>query len=235
LIAAMDEYGLALRKESFHFEDYLVLDPVVGSLYMSKLANHIAKAKSLPLISDDLNFQSIIKKVQQDEFPGDNGFTMASMVFKTVIPKDIASVSYKQVIEFRRKYHDERQQFYDAINNLVSDLHVITDQQSLKDVLYHRKGSIERASNDIKAVLKSIGVNTVLGVTSITVPPLFEDKGYIAAGAGIIAIAMGNIYMNNEAKNKAGRDNPYSYVLALKNRLCSESFAKMLLKGKILI
>ncbi|MCO6470937.1 MAG: hypothetical protein J5I64_08425 [Saprospiraceae bacterium] len=235
LLEELPRLNLPIKKFSFELEDWIEFDSVTGALYMSRLANCIATNKSLPIVSDDPNFQTIVREVQKEKTTNDLSETLASMVIQSVIPKNIAAITPKQIIEFRNNYKDERQQFYLNINSLVKDLYQIQDEQSLKDALHFRKDAIERATKDIEGVYKSLKIDTGLTLMALSVPSFASGLGWVVAGVGLVAVAAGKLTLKGIEYQKTKRNSPYSYVLTLKNQLAKEDFAESLLKGKLII
>lgn len=235
LLEELPRLNLPIKKFSFEFEDWVEFDSVTGALYMSRLANCIATNKSLPIVSDDPNFQAIVREAQRERVTNDVSETLASMVIQSVIPKNIESVTTKQIIEFRNNYKDERQQFYLNINELVKDLYKIEDEQSLKDALNFRKDQIERSTKDIEGVFKSLRIDTGLTLMALSVPSFASGLGWVVAGAGLVAIAAGKLTLKGIEYHKTKRNSPYSYVLTMKNQLGKEEFAESLLKGNLIL
>lgn len=235
LLEELPRLNFPIKKFSFEFEDWIEFDSITGALYMSRLANCIATNKSLPIVSDDPNFQSIVREVQREKVFNDISETLASMVIQSVIPRNFEAITSKQIIDFRKNYKDERQQFYLNINELVKDLYKIQDEQSLKDVLHFKKDAIERATKDIEDVYKSLKIDTGLTMIALSVPSFASELGWVVTGAGLVAIAAGKLTLKGIEYQKTKRNSPYSYVLTLKNQLGKEDFAEALLKGKLII
>ncbi|HEV7380581.1 MAG TPA: DUF6236 family protein [Dyadobacter sp.] len=235
LLEELPKLNLPMKKISFEFEDWIEFDSITGALYMSRLANCIAADKSLPIVSDDPNFQSIVRDAQKEKVTNDISETLASMVIQSVIPKNIEAITTKQIIRFRRDYKDERQQFYLNINALVQDLYKIQDEQSLKDALNFRKDSIDRATKDIEGIYRSLKIDTGFSLLALSIPSFVSDLSWIVAGAGIVAVAAGKLTLKGLEYQKTKRNSPYSYVLTLKNYLDKEDFAESLLRGKLIL
>lgn len=235
LLEELPRLNLPIKKFSFEFEDWIEFDSVTGALYMSRLANCIAANKSLPIVSDDPNFQAIVREAQKERVTDDISETLASMVIQSVIPKNIESISTKQIIDFRKNYKDERQQFYLNINELVKDLYKIEDEQSLKDALNFRKAQIERSTKDIEGVFKSLKIDTGLTLMALSVPSFASGLGWVVAGVGLVAIAAGKLTLKGIEYQKTKRNSPYSYILTVKNQLAKEDFAESLLKGNLIL
>ncbi|WP_264550236.1 DUF6236 family protein [Flavobacterium sp. N2820] len=234
LLRELPKLEIPIKEFSLEFENFIEFDAVTGAMYMSRLANCIATHKSLPIVSDDLNFQTIVREAQKDRNISDISETLATMVIQSVVPKNIENISTKKIIEFRNKYRDERQQFYLNINDLVKDLYKIEDEQSLKDALHFRKQHIERATKDIEGVFKSLKIDTSFAIMALSVPSFASGLGWAVAGAGLVAVAAGKLALKGIDYQKTKRNSPYSYILTMKNQLGNEELAESLLKGKIL-
>lgn len=235
LLEELPKLNLPIKRFSFEFEDWVEFDSVTGALYMSRLANCIATHKSMPIVSDDPNFQSIVREVQKEKVNSDISETLASMVVQSVVPKNFASLTTKQIIKFRNNYKDERQQFYLNINELVKDLYEIEDEQSLKDALHFKKDEIDRATKDLEGVYKGLKIDTGFAFMSLSLPSFASEIGWLVASAGSVAIAAGKLTLKGIEYKKSKRNSPYSYVLTLKNKLNKEDFAESLLKGSLIM
>lgn len=236
LINQFNEYGIHSEHFMHEFEEFLILDKITGAVYMSRLANLIASEKSLPLISDDINFQIIAREAQKDRIITDDlGESLASMVIQSVIPKNINDISVDKITKFRKEFKDERQEFYVRINELVKDLYKIEDEQSLKDALHFKHEEIIRSTKRIKSILHGLKIDTTLGVMSLSVPSFASNLGWAVAGTGVIAIAMGKLALKGIEYKKSRNNTPYSYALSLQNKLTTEDLAESILKGKIVL
>ncbi|HOF17180.1 MAG TPA: DUF6236 family protein [Bacteroidales bacterium] len=235
LLEELPRLNLPVKKFSFKSEDWIEFDSITGALYMSRLANCIAVNKSLPIVSDDPNFQAIVREAQKEKAANDISEALASMVIQSVVPKNISAITPKQIIEFRKNYKDERQQFYLNINELVKDLYQIQDEQSLKDALHFQKDKIERATKDIEDIYKSLKIDIGFTLMALSVPSFASGLGWVVAGVGLVAVAAGKLTLKGIEYQKTKRNSPYSYVLTLKNQLRKEEFAESLLKGKLIL
>ncbi len=236
LIKLLDNSGVDVEHFLHDFEDFLILDKITGAIYMSRLANHIAEKKSLPIITDDTNFQIIAKEAQRDLVITDNlGEVLASMVIQSVIPRNMESITPKQIVRFRNDYNDERQEFYSKINELVTDLYQIEDEQSLRDALNFKKDEIIRANRRIESALRGLKIDTALGLFSLSIPSFASGLGWAVASAGLASVAMGKLAVKGIDYKKSKNGSPYSYALSLKNNLARENLAESLLRGKTII
>ena len=235
MLEELQGHEIPIKKSTYESEEWVEFDAVTGAMYMSRLANCIATSKSIPLVSDDPNFQIIVKEAQKERFVTDISETLASMVIQSVVPKNIESISTTKIIKFRNNYRDERQQFYSNINDLVKDLYQIEDEQSLKDALDFRKQHIDRATKDIEGVFRSLKIDTGLAIMALSIPSFVSGLGWVVAGAGLVAIAAGKLTLKGIEYQKTKRNSPYSYILTLKNKLGNEDLAESLLKGKLIL
>jgi len=236
LLDELPNLNIPIKKYSFESEEWIEFDSVTGAMYMSRLANCIATRKSLPVVSDDPNFQTIVREAQKERIISEDiGETLASMVIQSVVPKNIGRIPVNKIIEFRNKYKDERHQFYININDLVKDLYKIEDEQSLKDALHFRKSHIDRATKDIEGIFTSLKIDSTLVIMALSVPSFASGLGWVVAGAGVVAIAAGKLALKGIEYGKTKRNSPYSYVLTLKNQLDKETLAESILKGNLIL
>lgn len=230
----LPELGLAVKDKGSKWYEF---EPITGALYMTCLANEIAEKDSLPIVTDDLEYQPLIRGFQLDEFRGymDVGETLAAMVIQSVIPQDIENISIAQILRLRKDYEDERHLFYNEINKLVKDLETVDSESVLKDALEARKKDIDIAVKTLDNTFKGIGIATGLATLGIFIPSFVSTLGFGAAAGVSVAVAAGKLAEKGMEYYKSRTGSPYSYVLSLKKELKPETFVDQLLRGKIIL
>ncbi|HEY4325370.1 MAG TPA: DUF6236 family protein [Mucilaginibacter sp.] len=230
----LPELGLAVRNQNR--EGWYEFEPVTGAMYMTFLANYLASLDQIPVVTDDPAFQPLIRGIQVDRYQGVNdvGEILASMVIQSVIPENIEDIPAKKIIMFREKYGDERYLFYEEINKLVKDLEMVDRQSTLKDVLESKKKGIDIAVKNLEMSFKGMGISTTTALLGLSIPSFASGLGAAIATAGLISVAAGKLASQGIDYYKSKKGSPYSYVLTLKHKLKSETFAEQLLRGKII-
>jgi hypothetical protein len=246
----IDKIGYKVRKELKTYirqdegTDWFDFPPILGFIYMSYLANEIGSDKKLPLITDNNGNQTAlnISQIKTSDEKKDVAFDLASLAIRSYLPKNIETVSVKQLVNFRRKHEAERIQFYSTINDLVSDLEEIKNKDVLDDILNFRKKKIDASVEALKRSLVGVGIEIKEGLLGVSIPAalqfLPENTPYSTeikvAGAVCVLLALG--YKGFIDKRKIKKGSPYSYLISLeKSKLGEEALLKQLLKGKILI
>ncbi len=222
-----------LGEEYFHYN----FEPVTGAFYMSCLANQMAQKDNIPVVTDDPIFQPFIKDIQAEKYKGGNdvGQVLASLVIQSVVPENIEVIPISKIIKFRESYEDERHLFYNEINKLVKDLEMVDSKTALYDCLEAKKKDIKIAVKNLDKSFKGMGISTATAMLGLSIPSFASGLDAGIAAAGVVAIAVGKLLSQGIEYYKSKNSSPYSYVLSLKHKLKSETFAEQLLKGKILI
>jgi hypothetical protein len=218
--------------DSGSYQTY-TFDEVTGSLYMTFLANQLAADKLIPVVTDDLLFQPLIKSIQEQKNEGDIGFQFASIIINCSVPQALENTPIQKIIDFRDYHQDERLEFYKAINDLVKDLNNVENKQVLQEILNSRQQQFLNAAKNLKRAYWGVKINAANGLFLLSVPAIALAAGpLIAAGAVLVAAAGKTIAaIADHKKTKAG--SPHAYVLSLHN-LKSSSLAEDILQGKIL-
>jgi len=233
----LPELGLAVRKKERGQEEWYEFDPLTGAMYMACLANSLAQKQMLPVVTDNPAFQPLIRGVQLQKYKGqqDISHSLASMVIRSVVPEKIANIPIKKIIQFREKHNDERHLFYNEINKLVKDLGQVDNEDALKDCLEQRKRDIEIAVKGLKKSFLGMKISSTTALLGVSIPSIAKGQGPVIAGGGLIAVALGTLMVQGIGYYNSKNNSPYSYVLTLKNRLRSQTFAEQLFSGKIIL
>jgi hypothetical protein len=234
--AALPELGFPKKDPRSH---WYFFDPVAGSLYMTTLAERIAEKQGVPIISDTVGYQNIIRALQFDwsnEIRLDIGYLLGSVVIKTVVPENIGAVSVEKIIEIRDNHQSERVRFYEKIQDLISDMPRINDPESIQRYVDHHADIIKDEVDGLRGSLLDSKIRCVSGLISISAPPiainlsdllpefkpLIIGSGFIVAGLSLLATKA------LEYRQIRGRG-PYSYLLSLKQELTPKSMLNRLL------
>lgn len=237
------------------------LEPVTGALYMRALAERMAAERALPIVTDKPLYQSLLYQagfVQADEGSGkkkkgiirggdkrqdDSGFSLASVVINTVVPRSIHQVPIEKIIKFRRRHNDERRNFYNEVNRLSQDLSGVSEPQSLEACINQRHRAITQSVNNLRMSLEGLGIITTTSLFSMSAPawlkadwaaPVVNANPVVIPGA--VAIAASIVFLNSWLeRRKLRRENPYAYVLSIERELNADEFLRSLWRGSALI
>jgi len=226
--------GLASQKKN---SDYYTFQPVPGAIYMSYLANEMAKHDYLPVVTDDPIFEPLIRSAQigtkEDIVQGqiDTGLLLATLAIESVVPENIGDIPIKKILEFRKNHSDEQHLFYNKINELVKDLRTVDNPTALTDMLNARKKDIELGVKDLRRAMISMKLTAVGTILGLSIPAFASGLGPIIATAGIVSVGGTKLAGQGIDYYKGRGSNPYAYVLSLKH-LKAKSFVEQCLGGK---
>jgi len=212
---------------------HLVTDKVFDHVAVSGYTlERIAQAM---LLSDDMQPHLIVSEATNDEIE----LQMATIALQAVLPKDITNISVKQIIKLRNQHRDEMTAFQEFIHSFVAELATlqdIPDQKALKahlELEYEKR--LKPQLDDLKKLLKSIGIDAVEGLMNIPVklPPIFlTTADYLAqayalpsvnpiiVGAGAIALSTFPVIRKKQKEIKQTlRLSPVAYLLHVQEGL----------------
>ena len=228
--------GLSFTQDPSHPFLYH-LDGATAAIYMTYLANHMAGERHLPLVTDDPDFQLLIRGMQSvpHEAWEDKGPLLASMVIETVVPRNLDEISASQIIQFRRQFKDERTMFYDEIGALVSEMELMDHPLAIQDCLARKHEAVLRATKNLERSYSALKIATATALLCLSVPAFVSGLGPGIAAGAIMALAAGRAGTASLDYYRSRKSNPYSYVLALKTQLDKENLAQQLLKGQLIL
>jgi hypothetical protein len=229
----LPELGLAVENKG---TDWYEFEPVTGAMYMTCLANHLAAKARIPVVTDDPAFQPLIRAIQIDRFPGntDIGESLASMVIRSSVPKDLDNIPISKIIEFRKRYDGERTLFYNEVNKLVKDLETIDSEDALEEALDTRRKEIDHAVENLDKAFLGMGISTTVAMLGLSIPSFASGLGPLVVAGSVITLAIGKLVNQGIDYHRTKKSSPYSYVLSLKRKLSSETFAEQMLNGSII-
>lgn len=210
-----------------------IFDEVTGSLYMAFLANHLARYNDTPVVTDDLLFQPLIRNIQEED-SGDRGFDLATIVIACAVPEPVENIPIRKIIAFRKRHSDEREDFYDGINQLVSDVTTAKDPASLREIMEYKSSQLMRKARNLRKSFNGVKINTAVGLFSASVPAIATGAGAVGAGIAVALLAGGKAASGLADIKKARAGSPVSYVLSLRN-LRSSTLLEDLLHRKLLL
>ncbi len=243
-VLKMDDRVMRLLEENMlgrQVGEWFSMPEWLAGYYMLCLAAHIGEKQNAPLLSDSPEMETGGTFFQHSRIApelvnapdDDRGFSLARMVLPIPRPENLASVSMKKILEFRKKSADERMQFRMAIEALVKDAANVTDPSAVKDCLNGKKKLIDKALKDQKEKTEELGVSAAFALTSISVPTALASVGsmfnpivtLVAGGVGI-AFALINWYAKTRAdRRKMIRDCDWHYLFSIKKELSIDQMA----------
>ena len=202
---ALIELGLAEKAKDDFYDDF-DLEPQTGALYMIFLARKMAGKRSLSIVTDDPIYQSVIyqpinltPKTEESDFKLDKGFTLASFVIETVVPKRVEAVSIDQIAKFRQEHGRARQKFRKNVVSLAKDLDKLDHPKLLEEYLSDHTQTIKDSVATLEDSLRSVGIDCIRNLFALSVPawagaawaaPLVAASPIIVPGAVTIAASL---------------------------------------------
>ncbi|MDR1003085.1 MAG: DUF6236 family protein [Oscillospiraceae bacterium] len=207
-------------------------NPNEANLYMTFLAKHIAEKNNLSLYTNDRTlwttatyFQSD-GQLQPDCFVG-SGWTdpcseaLISLMFSDVFPDNVLNIPASEIINFREKRKDERQQFINAVNDFRIKLSQSTAPEIVKEIINDEKGKIEKAKRDFTRSMDLLNVFRFTGILTtlcaITSNALSYDSGNMTAATIFDSASIGISVLAGLVESRLNRkkQNSYTYLANL--------------------
>ena len=230
-------------------ENWLYASSHTVNFYMTFLANHIAKKNSLSLWTRNQELWTTSTyflyggALQDDYRPGKEYIepsteALVSIMIPDIFPQDLLHVPPTDILRFREKRKDERNQFLNAIKTLRNELAQADAPEVIEAIINDEKKKIDSAANeyrksmDILRVAKFGGILTtvitvdadVLGYCS-NFPDLY--KGAIES-SGLWAGILTGIF----EKRVGNINNPYTYLAQIKSTFSYYPGASKLFGGQ---
>ncbi len=244
--------GLAVhvRKESSPYHSFqLGMHPKLAFVYMEALAAHMAARRRLQPVTDNVRDHVLmnacsLERLTQALLEADDGQPhlvgssptaeeverlMAAIALQSVLPRDIANIPVKKIIQLRKKHRSELTVFQTYIHEFTTHLDTIEqidDPRALKahlEVAYERE--LKPQLDTLKKCMNSLAIETVTGVLNVQValPPLLASAGtalHLApvapgvAGATALACSVFPVFQQKrgEIREKAQKS-PAAYLL----------------------
>lgn len=210
-------------------DNWLYANPNTVNFYMTFLANHIAQKNSLSLYTRNqelwttTNYFLYNGDIQEMYMPSEHYLepsteALLSIMIPDIFPSNILDVTPQEILKFREKRKDERNEFISVINHLQDELKKADAPEIVEVILNDEKKRIEDAlrqykkSLDIKQAIRFGGVLTTtisLAVDALgyapDIPELFKD---ILKSSGVWI----NVLTGVLNKHKKDINNPYTYL-----------------------
>lgn len=127
------QYNLAVRREFWH-----VMHPVLARVYMSALADDVARRNHLCPVTEDDDMYAVGPGWTKERLanvllpditgsplvssnPGDSS-TIGMLAIQVVIPRDIDQIPVGKIIELRRQFKPQFAAFRDAVDSSASEI-----------------------------------------------------------------------------------------------------------------
>ncbi len=222
--------SLGLAKEGRNdWEGWIKVNSILGLSYMTYLANSISYKKSLPIVTDNENYYSqsnFFKLNPKCNCNSELECRLGNLLITTYIPKDINSITFDQLIDFRKKYDDQRMEFFNLVNDLCKNIPKIDNANAMEDALNHYGQLLMKRTVDLKKQYTSSSIDAVCRYVSISIPTLLLNVSDaipveykpIVTGAGLVFSLFRNINRSN-MRIRELESNALSYMLHINREL----------------
>lgn len=211
-------------------DNWLLFEPLTGSIYMGFLASSLARRENLEPITDNKFYQNGFLWSQLIPSPRSEIFT--SLVLEELVPVPRKQIPVKKIIKFKEEHERELLAFRRLIRDTIRSLESVTDEIQLKRELNSVKDDIKEQSLILHRKLEENRIETVFNVLEtsfkLSVPEIGAVIGATAISAPLGAIVFGvnalikigkEIFRGRTRRNSLLETNPYTYVFNVKEKL----------------
>ncbi len=229
--------GVAVPGEN-EWEDWVKIDGELGLLYMTYLAGSIGESTARPTVTDHsacFAASSVLRKGVEKLHNEELEYGLGNLLIASYAPKDMNAVTTDRLIEFRKKYDDERLAFFDSVAALCRDVPAVENESQLQDALNHHGKTLKKQTEDLKKQFEDMRIEAVLRFIGISVPtactsmieyvPVSFDPLIIGGGVLLGFATAARSYVKDR---RSLRESPFSYLLCLQAELDARGFFKKL-------
>lgn len=213
-------------------EDWLYVPTEFGALYMTYLANHIARANKLQLLSDSaaawtgstyFRFDGDIQDLPDERHVQQ----LAVLVLRDFLPEDVTSITPGSILRFREKYKHERRRFLGALRKSAAELSGCTDASVVRDRIEDMKKEIEASLKDYRKAVATLGITAWTGIKSLSFPVVTKVAAQITgkeldpstllviSALGIAIGLVSGLADYRQKRKRIEQESDYSYLLHL--------------------
>jgi hypothetical protein len=213
--------------------DWLHVPTEFAKLYMTYLAQHIAKENSLQLVSDSAAAWTgatyFRHEGEVEPYPiQDLQQQLAMLVVRDFVPENILAIAPNDLIRFREKYRTERQRFVNAIQVAASTLSNCNDPKIAMDHVADIKRDIDAALDDYRGSLRALKVTGLTGLKTIAFPILttiatavfgkeLDPSALTVVSAASLGLGLvSGLSDYSEKRRRLDHASDYSYLLQIK-------------------
>ena len=210
-------------------ENWLYANPDTVNFYMTFLANHIAQKNSLSLWTRNQELWTTSTyflydgDLQDDYRPGEIYYepskeALISLMLPDIFPQNLLDVPPQEILRFREKRKDERNQFLNAIENLRKELAKADAPEVIQTIINDEKAKVDAAAHEYKKSMDILKVVRFGGVLTTAITIAADALGYcsdfpdlykgILGSSGLWAGVLTGI-LEKKAPNT---NNPYTYL-----------------------
>lgn len=214
-------------------DDWILFDPHIANFYMTFLAKHIAEQNSLALYTHSRELWTTSTyylcdgSLQADCFINEHCFepsaeALVSLMITDVFPDGVLNVHPEQILRFREKRKDERENFINVINDFRNKLSCATAPEILKEIIEDEKIKIEHAKSDYKRSMDILKIVKFGGILTTLLTLTADALGYLpypqSAATIFESSSLGIGVLTGIAEKALNKHpaNPYTYLANIK-------------------
>ena len=231
-----------------HDVRWIGMHPDLAGIYMTLLAEGIAKQRGFRLLSDSVTRHISIgdftaarlahialgRRAAMAPRPEEFEQAVALTAIRAIVPKNLDDVSIDDIIKLRKKYRNELREFQNWIQGLAESLGKQAENMNWKDLRVHlsilSEKDIEPRMADLSAQLKTLGIESatsVVNVKTIAGSGIFTALAQPFLGASWISFsAATQLAKHQREAKKLVASNPAAYLVLAKEKLNSGGVVK---------
>ncbi|MFB7577277.1 DUF6236 family protein [Streptomyces sp. NPDC056165] len=222
-----------------NLDPWVGLHPKLGSVYLTALADTVARHNALSPVTDDLRMHHAVGALDHLADLLDQPVTRAfqdtraayvHLSLRAVIrPERIAAVPVSRLVSFRQRYAPELAAFRAHIDSLATELEQIAVVENAEIAQAHLQALYERTTkpqlDELRQALRAFGIESTVGILGLKVDlgavsgtalgALAASGGHPAVGATAVALTVVP-YIAGRLKTRQQQrsGSPVAYLLA---------------------
>lgn len=237
LRCSLIETGLARQVDER--DPWVGLHPKLGAVYLTALADTVARHNALSPVTDDLRMHHAVGALDHLADLLDRPLTptlqdtraaYVHLSLRAVIrPESIATVPVSRLVAFRQRYAHELAAFRAHVDSLATELEQIASVENTEIAQTHLQALYERTTrpqlDELRRALRAFGVESTVGMLGLKVDlgavsgtalgTLAVSGGHPAVGAGAVALSVVPYIAGSlKARRQQRADSPVAYLLA---------------------
>ncbi|MFE9016228.1 DUF6236 family protein [Streptomyces cyaneofuscatus] len=240
-LAVDAERSASERREPYG--TWISMDPMLAWVYKCALTDELARRNQLVPTTDQMaahrasqewdteRVRAVLLRGRQSRAAPSVSAVLGELAVRMVLPADLANLPVDKVIELRKGYEAEFENFMDEVDTVAGEMQEHLAEIEDREVLAARlrqlhRTRFERPLNDLKAVMKSLKIDAATGVLNVqTGAPAFLGAlgGYAAGGipyASAAGLAFGLVEYRRQIgkqRDEALGNSPVSFLLQVEN------------------
>jgi hypothetical protein len=217
--------------------NWIVAHPDIADWYMTCLATVMSEKIGSPVVTD-LQKNNVIGEYltyanpASGEISPERGKPMLRLRIPFPDVEAVARAPFEEILDFRNKYADERRNLRTAVEDLMKDVHKISDENQLSDYLNDKQAALDKAIKDHRGAADRFYTKSIPTVLQISAPTgvmaLAHSLGAPhltvgVLGAGCVALLALGWWAKFKDDEAAVKAKPYQYLLSLEQRFGSNA------------